>query len=166
MKKMGLHYFAAIVFCAGFANFGYARSICTEGIYSNMGEAKESRGMFGSTLIVIDQTKEGLILPITRDKNGLPLKISVAHGILSCTGSMDVTSYLVRVAIQYPKFSIFLDRNHPVCLPHGVELTNKQPIHTVTGEFTNKGIWLVSAGRKEFLPRKKSYCAASQSKSG
>ena len=165
MKNTGSHCFATLVLCAGFASFGHARSICSEGIYSNMGEAKGNGDMFGSTLIVIDQTREVPRLPLTRDKSGLPIKGSSAHGILSCTGSMDVTSYLVKLDIKYPTFNFFLDRNHATCLPDGLTLTNEQPVLTITGVFTDKGVWLASPGRKEFLPRKKSYCTAHQTKS-
>ncbi len=158
MRGQRRRYLLILMLCAFAAKVGHARDICGEGIYSNMGEAKGSHDMFGSTLIVVDQTREIPWLPLKSKNTGAPTKSSGAHGIFSCTGQMDVRNDLVRLDIRYPKFTFELDKDHH-CFPDNLLSTDKRPVIVFTGEFTDKGIWLTWAGRKEFLPRTRNYCA-------
>jgi hypothetical protein len=165
MKGKGLRHFSILLFCALAADFGNARSICREGLYSSMGEAKQSGDMFGSTLIVVDQTPELTEFSLDRQKTGTRKKVTTAHGIFFCTGEMDVRSDLVSLEIRYPKFTFELNEHH-ACFPSNLKSTAKRPLLAATGDFTDKGVWLTLAGQKEFLPRKRDYCATSEKSAG
>lgn len=161
MKGEGPRYASIMLLCALAADVGYARNICSEGLYSHVGEAKHSRDMFGSTLIVVDQTPELTEFPLERQNTSARRKLSTAHGIFSCSGEMDVRSDLVRLEIRYPKFTFELNEHHD-CFPSHVRATDKRSVLAATGDFTGKGVWLTIAGRREFLPRRKNYCATSE----
>ncbi|MBS7807811.1 hypothetical protein [Variovorax sp. PCZ-1] len=116
--------------------------------------------MFGSTLIIVDQTPELPVLPVERQHKEVLKKLSIAHGIFSCTGAMDVRSDLVQLEIRYPQFTFELNGKH-ACFPDIVNSADNRTVLVATGHFAEKGIWLTLAGKKEFLPKRRNYCATS-----
>lgn len=156
-------------FVFGFFAFATSASIavagtkCVEGIYSNMGEAAESRDLSGNSLLIIGQSKDYLIVdPTTQSKVQKP--VAVAEAIYSCIAGGDVRSTLSRIEIRYPDFSFQLDRAN-VCHADNPPVSDERFI-TYSGRFSAKGLFIstpVLVGESEkkkraFMKLKKGYC--------
>jgi hypothetical protein len=154
MRTIEQRYVPLFLFFALGLEAAHAVNKCVEGVYSNIGEAKESGSMYGSSLIIVDQSRELNIQSRNKDKQR---RGSRARGIYSCTENNDISSDLVDVEVSYPKFTFTMDMTQR-CIADSQRFTDTSVLVTFSGEFTDKGIWLKSKEKKDFLPRKKTYC--------
>jgi hypothetical protein len=128
--------FFAFAMSAGIAIAG---TKCVEGVYSNMGEAAESRDLYGNSLLIIGQSKDYLSVdPTTQSKVQKP--VAVAEAIYSCIAGGDVRSTLSRIEIRYPDFSFQLDRAN-VCHADNPPVGDERFI-IYSGKFSTKGLFI------------------------
>jgi hypothetical protein len=154
MRAIGQCNFYFLLLFALASEVTHAANKCVEGIYSSIGEAKESGDLYGTSLIIVDQSRE---LNIRSKSTGKQRRASRARGIYSCTDNNDASSDLVNIEVSYPNFSFAMDVTQR-CITDSQRSTDTSGVVTFTGEFTDKGIWLKSKEKKEFLPKTKNYC--------
>ena len=154
MRKLGKRFTSILLLSMLASESAYSRNKCVEGIYSNIGEAKDSGDMYGSSLIIVDQSRERII---QSQDAGPRRRVVFAQGIYSCTINNEVSSDLVRLEIAYPKFTFMLDMTQR-CIPEEQRGSSTSGVTTIRGAFTDRGIWLESGRTKELLPRTKTYC--------
>jgi hypothetical protein len=142
------------------AGIAVAGTKCVEGVYSNMGDAADSRDLSGNSLLIIGQSKDYLIVdPTTQSKVQKPVA-----AIYSCIAAGDTRSTLSRIEIRYPDFSFQLDRAD-ICHADNPPAGDERFI-TYSGRFSAKGLFIstpVLAGESEkkkraFMKLTKSYC--------
>jgi hypothetical protein len=139
---------------------GYARTKCVEGHYSSIGEAEESRDLYGASLTIVEQSPVMDVLSLDTRKTK---RYSMATGVFRCTDNNDVSGVLVALEIAYPRFSFQLYRGDS-CVPESLQSDGAVERISFMGEFSAKGVKITPPGSEAitmYLPRRRTYCHTS-----